>query len=231
MMKLRRWRSAALSLGLLAFALAPRPARAQTLDALLQAIQEDRPELVASILVKHPELAKESDSRGESPLYRAAYMHRRKEAEQLITSGADVNAVTKRGTPVLDAACSTGANLELVRLLVNNGANINVSDEHRRTPLHWAAYHGFADVVVLLLGRGANAEARDDVGRRPLHLAAAAGSDDAVRLLLEHGVDPNPRDETGKTPLDLARDGHHGRWEDVVKRLTSAHPSPAPKGH
>src|ERR1019366_4884353 len=135
-------------------------------------------------------------------------------------------------TSALVAACCTRGNLEIARLLLNNGARVDTPDEHKRTPLHWAAYHGFADIVVLLLGRGANAQASDDIGRRPLHLAAAAGSEDAVKLLLEHGVDPQPRNASGKTPLDLAQGGHHGRWESVVKLLTPSTGKPAAtKGH
>src|ERR1039458_4961550 len=91
-MQLRRWRSAGLLTGLVALTL--MPASAQTLDDLLRAIQEDRPAQVTQILSKRPELVKESDSRGESPLYRAAYMTRIKAVELLITSGADVNATT-----------------------------------------------------------------------------------------------------------------------------------------
>ena len=80
---------------------------------------------------------------------------------------------------------------ELVRLLLEHGANASAEDNRRRAPLHEAAYD--VEVVRMLLEYGANVHAEDYLGRTPLHVAAQHGSIGAVRMLFEHGADVNAR--------------------------------------
>ena len=68
--------------------------------------------------------------------------------------------------------------LEIIRLILSNDINPNVTDTDGATPLHWASYYGFKDVVVALLDAGANPTARDDLnGHTPRDYA-----DDTHRL-------------------------------------------------
>lgn len=80
--------------------------------------------------------------------------------------------------------------------------------ERGRTPLHFAAQNGQAEVSLMLLAAGAIMSI-DDMGRAPLHLAAEAGHLKAVDLLLEaRGYFELP-DATLRTPLHhAARSGH-----------------------
>ena len=53
--------------------------------------------------------------------------------------------------PPLHTACSDG-NLEIVKELVNAGANVDASDKaNGRTPLHWACFCGYEEVVNYLI--------------------------------------------------------------------------------
>jgi 26S proteasome non-ATPase regulatory subunit 10 len=85
------------------------------------------------------------------------------------------------------------------------GASVDVANSGKRTPLHYAASKGLADLIKLLLLHGANTNATDITGSTPLHRAASAGKLEAARLLLEQGkARIDPRDKSGNTPLFVA---------------------------
>ena len=50
---------------------------------------------------------------------------------------------------------------QMVRLLLREGANPDVTDKHQRTALHWAAYMGHGDVIRDLVHCGANVNTTD----------------------------------------------------------------------
>ncbi|RHZ41063.1 hypothetical protein DYB31_004949 [Aphanomyces astaci] len=72
---------------------------------------------------------------------------------------------------------------------------------NRRTPLHWAAIAGSADVLAPLLNKGADPHAQDAGGRTPLHWAARANRVECVTILLEHRANVHARDVDGMTPV------------------------------
>lgn len=71
----------------------------------------------------------------------------------------------RESTEIFDA-CRSG-DVSLVRKLLNNGMNVNITDTSGRksTPLHFAAGYGRREVVELLLEHGADVTARDDGGK------------------------------------------------------------------
>ena len=79
--------------------------------------------------------------------------------------------------------------LELVRALVDAGANVNRSDSDGATPLHSAANEGEAAAVRLLLERGAKPGKFTHEGETALYLAAQAGSLEAMKVLIDAGED------------------------------------------
>jgi ankyrin repeat protein len=70
------------------------------------------------------------------------------------------------------AAQGPTSGLEVARLLIDAGADVNLRCEHGRTALHIAAAWGHLDVVQLLLEHGADPGIRDDEGLTPAMLAA-----------------------------------------------------------
>ena len=78
---------------------------------------------------------------------------------------------------------------EVVKLLLDRGANIEARDKYGNTALLLSAGHGQAEVVSLLLDRGANIETRDKYGKTALILAAWSGKTEVVSLLLDRGAD------------------------------------------
>jgi len=61
--------------------------------------------------------------------------------------------------------------IDLARLLIDRGANVNCRGEEGGTPLHEAAGNGNLDLAKLLIEHGANINAKDDHGKTPLTIA------------------------------------------------------------
>jgi ankyrin repeat protein len=74
--------------------------------------------------------------------------------------------------------------IEVVELLLANGAAVNAKDRHGDTPLHAAAEGGRYDAAALLLAKGAEVNMRDIEGITPLSMAISVA---VVDLLLQHG--------------------------------------------
>ena len=62
---------------------------------------------------------------------------------------------------------------DIVKLLIDHGADVTAQDETQSTPLHLAAYHRSTQTVWLLIEHGADVAARDRSNKTPLHLALA----------------------------------------------------------
>ena len=71
----------------------------------------------------------------------------------LIENGADVNGKALRGTPIFHAII--WGNLKSVKLLLDNGADINIRNQEGETPLSCAKRLGENEIVALLLKYGA----------------------------------------------------------------------------
>jgi ankyrin repeat protein len=107
-------------------------------------------------------------------------------------------------SPVADAAMQ--GDVETVRSLVKQGADVNAAQGDGMTALHWAAYKGDAEMVGLLVYAGANTEALTRLGDyTPLHLASEQGRTAAVKALLAAGANAKAETSTGAvTPLHFA---------------------------
>jgi ankyrin repeat protein len=130
------------------------------------------------------------------------------------------------GSPLIVAARE--GHLDVVRLLLDRGANPNVRSIGDGNALIMAAAEGHPDVVNLLLDRGANINDVVPGDENPLIRASAEGRLDVVKLLVSRRADVNarvwieaePRIPNGewRTPLSEAR---KERREDVVQFLLS----------
>jgi Ankyrin repeats (3 copies)/Ankyrin repeats (many copies) len=128
---------------------------------------------------------------GANPLHAAAYSGNLEVARILIECvPAHVNARSDNGsTPLYWASESRNFNDgSVIRLLHDHGADINLQNKERGTPLHRASQKGTLDVVRLLLELGADVEAERDDGKTALQVAADEGHDKVVELLREHGA-------------------------------------------
>jgi len=114
-----------------------------------------------------------------------------------------VNAKDNDGwTPLFWAAFS--GRTDIVRALLEKGANVNAIDDSGKTALMSAAVRGHTDTVRALLEKGADVNAKSKAGRTALMSAADLGQLDTVRVLLEQGADVDVKDRKGDTALRLA---------------------------
>ncbi len=90
--------------------------------------------------------------------------------------------------------------VELMRMLLDAGADPNAKNHRDATALLWASTN--VEAVRLLLDRGADANVRSVEGRTPLMLAAMQPSGaDLMTILLAKGADANAKDLAGRTTL------------------------------
>jgi ankyrin repeat protein len=91
---------------------------------------------------------------------------------------------------VLLLRAAAEADLQMVKVLVDIGADVNCCDVEGYTPLHFACRAGAPEVCLALLQAGACADSRSARGQTPLHLATLAGRKcgELVALLQRHLV-------------------------------------------
>uniref|UniRef100_A0A8C2C5U7 CASK interacting protein 1 n=1 Tax=Cyprinus carpio TaxID=7962 RepID=A0A8C2C5U7_CYPCA len=95
-------------------------------------------------------------------------------------------------------------NVEVISLLLESQAIVDIRDQKGMRPLHYAAWQGKSEPMKLLLKSGSSVNSQSDEGQIPLHLAAQHGHYDVSEMLLQHQSNPCIVDNGGRTPLDLA---------------------------
>ncbi|KAJ3101504.1 hypothetical protein HDU97_001319 [Phlyctochytrium planicorne] len=142
--------------------------------------------------------------------------------ETLLKHGADVEAMSHEGLTPLLYHCQLGR-MEIVKGLIEYGADLRVRDLGGRTCLHLCAFRGYTDLVRLILAReGLLSGSRDSVlvakrsgldvsavslrGNTPLHAAAEPGHREIVQMLLDAGSDVTKRNISGLVAADLAKE-------------------------
>jgi ankyrin repeat protein len=124
----------------------------------------------------------------------------------------------------LEAAAGKGR-VEVVRYLLDEGANINLRPAGSLTALHRACICGHVEVVALLSARGADTGPSTN-GWTPLIAASSGGHTDVVKLLLAHDCGDIDQQllNSGWTALHLAC--VYTAWADVVEVLLGAGADP-----
>jgi ankyrin repeat protein len=135
---------------------------------------------------------------------------------EMLLAGGDANTKTENGTTHLMIA-ARGGRVDLVRYLLENGAQVDARNFPKETALIAAANrqgdpNGYSpvisplhtdkdEVVKVLVAAGADINASDANGDTPLILASRYGRIEVVRFLIESGAALNHRNRAGETAL------------------------------
>jgi len=121
-----------------------------------------------------------------------------------------VKMILAKGVHVADygsTVLSRARSLEMLKLLLENGANVNGKDTNGATLLIESVRMGRIEVMRLLLDHGADIEAKDNEGMTALMWTAFWGKLDIAKMLLERGAKLDATDDHGHTALSFAMSG------------------------
>jgi ankyrin repeat protein len=139
---------------------------------------------------------------GKTSLYNAAAQGDLGRVGQALAEGAEVNELKDGMTPLLAASSGSMPNLEVVRALLDAGADPNTGEI--ALPLQLAASRNNLELTRLLIARGADVNRRTAGGRTALMSAIGWDNAELVEMLLDAGADPDLADNRGMTALSEA---------------------------
>lgn len=171
---------------------------------LLEAIINNHME-VARYLIQNGACVYHTEEDGYTGLHHAAKLGNLETVNMLLETGqVDVNAQDSGGwTPIIWAA--EHKHVDVIKALLNRGADVTINDKELNVCLHWAAYAGNVDIAELVLNAGCSLASVNVHGDTPLHIAAREGYLECVTLFLSRGADIDIMNREGDTPLTLAR--------------------------
>lgn len=157
------------------------------------------------------------DERGYAAIHLAVKSGDIDEVRELIEDGADVNRVAQdknKSHPLFFAIMSK--NINMVKLLVENKANVNYQDEGGATPLMWASWSKQDEIVEYLLKNNANPNFVDYTGYSAIYTQSLKG----IYLLAKYGARVDVRNQKGKTPKEEFKeiDGDPFLWEVLTAK-------------
>jgi ankyrin repeat protein len=137
----------------------------------------------------------------------------------LASAGVNVDYPDTDGRTPLSHAAELGL-AEIVQLLLDSNADINLEDKRGQTPLLWATQNGRENIVSeLLASAGVDVDHSDSNGRAALSYAAELGYASVVQTLVSAHAYVNSKDNTGRTPLIWAT---VTRRADIVQSLLAS---------
>lgn len=130
----------------------------------------------------------EADEHSMTMLHHLAFSGNVKLIQQLLAvqpeQSVDIDAADGDGWTPLHYSADRG-HLEVVKLLLSEGASVASKDTNKRTPLHLAALNSHKEVVQVLLEDGASKSAKNVAGMTPFDCAKISGnlSEEVLELL------------------------------------------------
>ncbi len=167
--------------------------KSQVTDVLLKYVDEislfeasavGKFDVVAYMLNLHPDAVNDFADDGFTPLGLACYFGQSEVARYLVLKGADVNLPSNNGFHVFPIhSAAAGSYNDIARMLIENGAQVNVKQQAGATPLHSAAQNGNLELLIMLLENGAQTDIRMEGGKLPADLAKEKGFEEIAEIL------------------------------------------------
>ena len=129
-------------------------------------------------------------------------IQKQKEEEQQLQQLQQLQFSGRLAISIIEAA--NKGNIEVVKLLLKENADVNIQDKNGVTALMLASLNGHTHVVELLLKENADVNIKNKQGMTALNLASLKGHTHVVELLLKKNANVNIQDKHGVTALMLA---------------------------
>ena len=125
-----------------------------------------------------------ADEGGKTPLHWAAYKGEFFSLETLLDAGAEINKRDHRGRTALVIAIHNCDNVNVLKLLLDRGADVASEDSTGCAVIHFAALHDRPNALAYLVERGGDINIEDHLGNTPLANAILNQSHRALESLL-----------------------------------------------
>lgn len=115
--------------------------------------------------------------------------------------------------------------LDIIKLLIESGIQINAQDSHGMTSLHLATQDGLLEIASLLINSGADVHQKDNDGWAAIHFAIDSENQQVMEWALKQDVDLTVTTNAGEDLLTFAKDhgGEAASWfEGVLKSKEEA---------
>ncbi|XP_053308066.1 E3 ubiquitin-protein ligase MIB2 isoform X3 [Spea bombifrons] len=168
--------------------------------------QEEDANLMTTENAKEPKkklLAQKSDCESPSSLVIEAAHGNAAKVREILQKHPDKVDVRNQGRTALQVAAHLGF-IEVVKILLQANANIDLKDDEGDSALHYAAYGNQAAVVRVLLGKGADTELLNNTKFTALYIAVNKGFTEVVQALCVPNSSINIQDSRGDTALHCA---------------------------
>ena len=167
-----------------------------------------RDDAIDEILHHH----KDKSGQKTTPLVIAAYTGNDKIVDVLLQFGAKIDQKGTFGIKNRGYICSATAlwcaswmgHYNIVKLLVDNGANVNLPTDNGSTPILVACHQGSFEIVRFLVESGADVNATNNYKETCLNSPSEKGYYKIVQYLLENGADPKCVRDRGISALHLS---------------------------
>lgn len=125
----------------------------------------------------------------------------------------NINKQDERGYTTLMIAILDNL-IELAKLLIDKGADVNIENEFGDTALIYISDMGNLELAKLLLDKGADINVKNNYGVTPLMNASINDNIEMAKFLLDNGADVNAKNNNGNTALSYAVGN-----KDIIKLL------------
>lgn len=151
---------------------------------------------------------------------RAAIMRERvEEVRRLVNQDTWMKSVVDKDFSLLLHLAAESGNVEIVKILIDNGADINALTNLGDTPMDRAIIFNNINVVELLLEEGFEINKSINGKTTPLCVAVVFNKLSIVEFLLKNGADATFKNKVGETPLHFAISASTTAKMDIVELL------------
>ena len=179
--------------------------------ALVEILVNNQSE-IAEALIKNGAKVNEANQEGMTPLHYAVQLNQSSMAEMLITSQFEISDKLVE------------SQLEIARKLIEKGADLNKTDGHGRTPLHYAVCLDPSSILKVLIENTSSTEEKMEKFEIVKRLAESQLT--LAEILIDNNAKIDEKDEEGKTPFHYA---FQFDQSSIIKLLIENDPSAVDK--